>query len=334
MVSSTMIQDLLNPEALPDETGKVSLVQTHISLVLVADRFAYKIKKAVNFGFLDFLTLEKRAFYCRQEVDLNRRLARDIYLGVLPVFFDGKRYSMRDKAGEVVEYAVRMRRIPSARLMISLYKKGALTVNHLARLAGVISHFHKNALRTPRIDLFGEPGAFKVNTDENFAQVRKYQGASIGKKEFNALERWTERFYESNRPLFHRRVEKGKIRDCHGDLHMEHVCFTRKLSIIDCIEFNDRFRYSDTVADIAFLLMDLEFHGGEFFSRRLWEDYQNLTEEIGTEDLLRFYKVYRAFVRGKVNSFQMDDPGIDPDAREEAMDRARKYFALALAYID
>jgi uncharacterized protein len=333
MIASTMIQNLLNPEALPDTTQKVSLSQTHISLVLVADRFVYKIKKPVNFGFLDFLTLEKRAYYCRREINLNRRLAQDIYIDALPVFFDGKRYSMREKRGKVVEYAVQMKRIPSARLMISLYEKGALTENHLRRLAKVLAEFHKNALRTPQIDRFGEPDAFKVNTDENFAQVRKYKGVSIGKKQFNTLERWTERFYKSNRHRFHDRVEKGKIRDCHGDLHMEHVCFTRRLSIIDCIEFNDRFRYSDTVADIAFVLMDLEYRGGEWFSRRLWQAYQRLTDEKDAEDLLCFYKVYRAIVRGKVNSFQIDDPGIGPEAKEAAVLRARKYFDLAFAYI-
>ena len=333
MAPPALIQDLSNPQALPDETKKVSLLQTHISFVFVADRFVYKIKKPVNFGFLNFLTLEKRAFYCRREIDLNRRLAGDIYIDVLPVFFDGRHYSMGRKKGEIVEYAVKMKRIPSARLMISLYDKGALTENHLARLAGVLAGFHKNALRTSSIDRFGEPDAFKVNTDENFAQVRKYRGLSIGKRQFNALERWTERFYKTNRRLFNQRVEKGKIRDCHGDLHMEHVCFTRKLAVIDCIEFNDRFRYSDTVADMAFLLMDLEFHGGEFFSRRLWQAYKSLSDEEGAEDLLRFYKVYRAFVRGKVNSFQIHDPEIGPEAKEAAVERAKKYFTLAGSYI-
>jgi uncharacterized protein len=333
MISSTMIQDLLDPAALPDETKRVSLVQTHISFVLVADRFAYKIKKPVNFGFLDFLTLEKRAFYCRQEVMLNRRLAGDVYVDVLPVFFDGKRHSIRNKAGEVVEYAVKMKRIPSASLMISHFNKGTLTAKHLSALARVLAAFHKNALRTPQIDRFGDPDAFKVNTDENFAQVRRFKGVSIGRKQFNALEKWTERFYKSKMQLFQERVKKGKIRDCHGDLHMEHICFTRRIAIIDCIEFNDRFRYSDTLADIAFLLMDLEYRDGESFSRKLWEEYRNLTEEEGTEDLLRFYKVYRAFVRGKVNSFQIDDPGIDSIDKEKAVSRAKKYFDLAWEYI-
>jgi aminoglycoside phosphotransferase family enzyme len=333
MAFREMIQDLLAPEALPDPTKEVTLVQTHISAVLVADRFAYKIKKAVDFGFLNFLTLARRSFYCRREVSLNRRLAKDIYVGVLPVYYDGKHYSMRKTRGRVVEYAVKMRKIRPESLMISLFERGVLTQNHLRRLAKALAHFHMNALRNPRIDRFGEPEAFKVNTDENFAQVRKYIGTTIGKRPFNALERWTEKFYNSQEALFRQRVEKGKIRDCHGDLHMEHVCFSRRLSVIDCIEFNDRFRYSDTLADMAFLLMDLEYRGGESFSKRLWKEYRIRTKEEGSEALLLFYKVYRAFVRGKVNSFQVDDPGIGSEAKASAVKRAKKYFDLAASYI-
>jgi aminoglycoside phosphotransferase family enzyme len=333
MAFGEMIRDLLNPEALPDPTSKVSLVQTHISAVLVADRFVYKVKKAVDFGFLNFLSLAKRSFYCRQEVRLNRRLAKDIYLGVLPVYYDGKHYSMRTRKGRVAEYAVKMRKIRPESLMISVFERGALTENHLRRLAKVLARFHKSALRSARIDRYGRPEAFKVNTDENFAQVKKYIGTTIDKNRFNALERWTENFYSSNGALFRERVDKGRIRDCHGDLHMEHVCFTRPLSVIDCIEFNDRFRYSDTLADTAFLLMDLEYHGGESFSGRLWEEYRTLAGEKGSEALLLFYKVYRSFVRGKVNSFQVDDPGIGGEAKAEAVERARKYFELAFSYI-
>ena len=306
----TMVQDLLKPEAFPDPTKRVRLVQTHISLVFVADEFVYKVKKPVNFGFLDFTTLEKRAFYCRQELDLNRRLAKDIYLSVLSIRFDGKKYSMRSRKGKIVEHAVRMKRISEKRLMKSLYERGALTENHLRRLARTLATFHVHALRTAKIDMFGEPDRFRINTDENFVQIHKYTGISIEKEQFGALQDWTDRFYRTRRELFDRRIQRGKIRDCHGDLHMEHVCFSRNLSIIDCIEFNERFRYSDTVADIAFLLMDLEFHGGKSFSALLWKHYRKFAEEEAGEPLLDFYKVYRAVVRGKVNSFQVDDPTI------------------------
>ena len=330
---SSLIEDLLDPDSMPDETESVTLVQTHISMVFVGDRFVYKIKKPVNFGFLDFLTLEKRAYYCEREVELNRRLAKDIYISVLPVTFDGKRHRMKGRAGKVVEYAVKMRRIPDERLMKSLFRKGKLKEGQLIKIAKVLARFHLNALRNAEIDGFGEPSRFKVNTDENFEQVKRYIGVTIKKKEFGEIKAWTNRFYRSRRSLFLERVKGGRIRDCHGDLHMDHVCLTRNLPIIDCIEFNDRFRYSDTLADIAFLLMDLEYHGGWNFSKILWDEYKSLTGEVETEELLTFYKIYRAFVRGKVNSFQVDDQTIGTENKEEAVGRAKRYFQLASAYI-
>ena len=329
---SSLIRDLSDPDSLPDPTKAISVLQTHISIVLVADAFVYKIKKAVDFGFLDFLTLEKRSYYCQQEVKLNRRLARDIYIDVIPIRFDGKRYSMRASQGEIAEYAVKMRRIPEEKLMKSLYEKGALTDDHLKKVAQTLAGFHSTALRNREIDHYGEPDRFRVNTDENFDQVRKYSGITIGQKEFDVLKGWTESFYKHNGKLFWGRIQAGKIRDCHGDLHMEHVCFTENLSIIDCIEFNDRFRYSDAVADIAFLLMDLEYHGGEALSKSLWNEYQKMTQDSEVESLLTFYKVYRAFVRGKVNSFRVDDATIGREEKEKAKERARKYFELAYAY--
>jgi len=329
----TMIEDLLKPESLPDPTKRVLLVQTHISLVFVADEFVYKVKKPVNFGFLDFTTFEKRAFYCRQELDLNRRLAKDIYLSVLPIRFDGKKYSMRSRKGEIVEHAVKMKRISEQRLMKSLYERGALTENHLRRLARTLATFHVRALRTAEIDVFGEADRFRINTDENFAQIHKYIGISLEKEQFRALQDWTDRFYRTRRELFDRRIQQGKIRDCHGDLHMEHVCFSRSLSIIDCIEFNERFRYSDTVADIAFLLMDLEYLGGKKYSASLWKHYRKFAGEQAVEPLLDFYKVYRAVVRGKVNSFQVDDPTISSGDKDKAVQRAKKYFSLACSYL-
>jgi uncharacterized protein len=328
----SMIQDLLKPEALPDPTRQIHLVQTHISLVFVADEFVYKVKKPVNFGFLDFTSFEKRAFFCRQELALNRRLAKGIYLDVLPIRFDGKKYSMRSRKGRIVEHALKMKRISEQRLMKSLYERGALTESHLRRLARTLARFHLHALRSPEIDAFGEPERFRINTDENFSQIHKYIGRSIEKKQFRVLQDWTDRFYGTRRELFDKRIEQGKIRDCHGDLHMEHVCFSRNLSIIDCIEFNDRFRYSDTVADIAFLLMDLEYHGGKKDSAALWNHYRRFAGEEAVEPLLDFYKVYRAVVRGKVNSFQVDDPTISSEDKKAAVQRAKKYFTLACSY--
>ncbi len=329
---TSMIEALSDPAALPDTTEKVSVVQTHISIVFVADAFVYKIKKPVNFGFLDFSTLEKRRYYCYQELKLNRRLSKGIYLDVLPVTFDGGRFYLGGGPGETVEYAVKMKRIPEDKLMKTIFVKGGLTRSHLRRTAEVLARFHLNALRTHEIESYGKPERFRVNTDENFEQVERYCDISIPRDRFVAIRRWTDQFYREMGALFRERISQGKIRDCHGDLHMEHVCFTEQLSIIDCIEFNDRFRYGDTVADIAFLLMDLEYHGGYDHAKVLWEAYEEMAGEKELDPLLTFYKVYRAFVRGKVNSFQMDDEGISVAERDQALERARKYFQLAYAY--
>ena len=329
----SIIEDLRNPDSLPDKTEKVSVVQTHISIVFLADKFVYKVKKPVNFGFLDFSTHERRKYYCHQELGLNRRLSKDIYIDVLPVFFDGKKYTMHGGNGKPVDYAVKMRRVPDEKLMKSLFVKGKLTNNYLKRIAEVLARFHLTALRDTEIDKFGEPEMFKVNTDENFEQVEKYIGVSIDDDSFNMLKKWTQDFYKENEGLFLQRIKAGRIRDCHGDLHMEHICLTEPVSIIDCIEFNDRFRYSDTVADIAFLLMDLEYHSGRDESITLWNYYKELAGETEVDNLLVFYKIYRAFVRGKVNSFQMDDEAIVPEKKSEAVQTARQYFNLACSYV-
>ncbi len=261
----SMIDDLLDPVLLPDKTESVSIVQTHISFVIVADEFIYKIKKPVNLGFLDFLTLKKRRYYCHREIILNRRLSKDTYLGVLPIVYDGKIHSMGIGEGRIVEYAVRMKRLPDEMLMKSVFLQGELKTGHLRKIARVLARFHISARNSTDIDKFGESGMFRVNTDENFAQTEKYIGRTIQRKTFDALKKWTADFYNSYGELFWRRIKAKKIRDCHGDLHMEHICLTEDLPIFDCIEFNKRFRYTDTVCDIAFLVMDLEYHGGNSY---------------------------------------------------------------------
>ena len=329
-----MIDNFLNPKFLPDKTEMVSVIQTHISIVFLADEFVYKIKKPVNFGFLDFSTITKRRYYCHQEIILNRRLSKDIYIDVLPITYDGKNYIMGIGEGEIVDYAVKMKRLPDKMLMKSLFFQRELNDEHLKKIAKVLARFHQKARNSSNIDKFGEPEMFKVNTDENFAQIQKYIGTTIQQRDFDTLKQWTEDFYDSNRALFMSRIKDKKIRDCHGDLHMEHICLTENLSIFDCIEFNNRFRYTDTLADIAFLLMDLEYYGGNTFSKKLWDLYKETAQEHNVNSLLAFYKIYRAIVRGKVNSFQLDDASIGMEKKEEAIKTSRRYFKLARSYIE
>ncbi|MFO7783128.1 MAG: phosphotransferase [Thermodesulfobacteriota bacterium] len=330
----SLIDDLQEPAALPDPTTRVSLVQTHISLVFVADLFVYKVKKPVDFGFLDFSTLEKRKHYCAEEVRLNQRLSKGVYLGVVPVTLEEGRHRLGGDGGPPVEFAVRMRRIPDDRLMRTLYEKGGLRDDHLDSVAALLAGFHCEAERSERIDEFGKLESFKVNTDENFAQTEAFIGTTVQRDDFDRIRDWTRQFYQEEGGLFDKRIQKGRVRDCHGDLHMEHICFLDPVAAIDCIEFNERFRYSDTLADIAFLLMDLEFRGGAEIAGRLWAKYSERADESGMERLLAFYKVYRAYVRGKVISFQLNDPQIQARAKQEAAETAGAYFRLARHYVE
>jgi hypothetical protein len=327
-----MIMDLLDVEAYPEPTSKVELIQTHISFVFLTDRFVYKIKKPVNFGFLDFTTLEKRKYYCEQELMLNRRLSPDVYLDVLPLYEINGKLRLWGK-GEIRDYAVKMRRLPMEKLMRRLLQEGKLKREMIDRVAKKIASFHSIAESSPEIEKYGEISAIKYNTDENFKQTERYIGKTISQSQYNAIRHYTNNFYEEKGDLIIGRIRDGKIKDCHGDLHMEHICITDDIIIFDCIEFNKRFRYSDTAADIAFLAMDLDYHGREDLSKKLMHYYARHSKDEGVMDVLPFYKVYRAYVRGKVISFKLDDPAITKEEREKAIVAAKNYFNLAYSYV-
>lgn len=330
-MAKELVRELLQANIYPEPTNKVELVQTHISFIFLCDEFVYKVKKPVNFGFLDFTTLEKRKYYCNQEIKLNRRLSPDTYLGVVSITDEGENLAI-DGKGPVVEYAVKMSRIPLEKLMLTLLKKGELTEKMVGTVARKLAAFHESAENSPEIDRFGTVEIVKKNTDENFEQTEKYIGMSISREQFEVIKEYTDSFYENNGGLFEKRIADKRIKDCHGDLHMEHICLAEPIIIFDCIEFNERFRYSDVTADIAFLAMDLDYHGQEELSNVLIEAYvkQSGDQELGR--LLDFYKTYRAYVRGKVISFRLDDPNISQEDKEKAFPLAVRYFELAEGY--
>ena len=323
------------PSAYPERPTRIELVQTHISSVFIGDKYVYKIKKPVNFGFLDFSTLEKRLYYCKQEVELNNRFSEGVYLGVYPVNFNGKRHLI-DGDGKIVDYAVKMKRLKDEDLMKNRFKKDDFNTKDVKKIAKAIANFHKNSKQSYKISQYGKIESIKVNTDENFEQTEKFIGSSITKGQFIKLRSWTNEFYKKNKDIFLQRVKKGKIRDCHGDLHMEHVCLSDPIIIFDCIEFNERFRYIDTLSDISFLIMDLDYNEGEYLSNVLLESYLKYSDEDDDEivlPLIRFYKVYRAYVRGKVNSLMLNDGKITDYKKNEAKKNAKEYFNLAFSYI-
>jgi aminoglycoside phosphotransferase family enzyme len=330
-----MIEDLMKSTAYSEKPKKIKFVQTHISNVFIGEEFVYKIKKPVNFGFLDFSTLEKRHYYCKQEVELNSRFSTGIYLGVFPVTFTGEAHIINGN-GKIVDYAVKMKRLSDDDLMKTRFKKGEIKTEDIKRIGKAIANFHMKSKSSDKIVKFGKINAIKLNTDENFQQTTQYIEKTISKEKFNELKTWTNDFYEKNQDIFSHRLIEGKIKDCHGDLHMEHVCLTDPIIIFDCIEFNERFRYIDTLSDLAFLLMDLEYNSGKDFAQQLFKSYISNSDELDTKpvhDLVAFYKVYRAYVRGKVNSLISSDKNVPEDKKNEAKKTATKYFDLSYSYI-
>ncbi len=327
----SFIAALLSPAAYPEPIGKVELIQTDISLVFLTDRYAYKVKKPVRFDYLDFSTLEKRRYYCEREVWLNRRLCPEIYLGVAAITKDNDGLHIGGR-GEAVEYAVKMLRLPQERMMDVMLQKDQVTPDTVGRIARKLASFHRHAERSPEIDAFGNIETIMQNTGENFAETRKFVGRTIPAKEYDKIRKYTAAFIKDNAPLFEERIRGGCIRDGHGDLHARNICITDGICIYDCIEFNDRFRYGDVASEAAFLAMDLDRYGRADLSRAFIRAYVDASGEKIPAGLLDFYKCYRACVRGKVESFELDDPLIDTGEKERVTGLARGYFDLAASY--
>jgi aminoglycoside phosphotransferase family enzyme len=327
-----MVQVLLDPKTYPEAPGSVQLMQTQMSFVFIAGDYVYKVKKPVNLGYLDYTTLEKRHFFCQREVDLNRRLCPDAYLGVVPIVKAGVKISLGGQ-GKVIEYAVKMRFLPQDRMMNVLLASNQVSVEMVTRVAQRLVEFHQKTETSAAIRAFGDIETIRVNTEENFDQTEKSIGRTISQERYDRIKNYTRRFIEDNVPLFRQRVAGGRIRDCHGDLHAAHICFTDGLCIYDCIEFNDRFRYCDVASEIAFLAMDLDHYGRADLSSSFVKAYVDFGQDKELQKLLNFYKCYRAYVRGKVESFKLDDPYISAEEKTKTMAIARSYFELAESYI-
>ncbi len=322
---------LLEPSIYPDNPKEIKFLETHISLLFFTGNFVYKIKKPVNFGFLDFTTLEKRRYFCEQEVYLNRRLSPDIYLGIIHITFDGRNVSIGG-SDETIEYAVKMKQIPEEFLMDQLLKKGKVTKEMIEAISERLVDFYSMAETDEKIKGFARPERIKQDTDENFDQTEKYIGITISKVVYEEVKKRTNDFLKEKEDIFYLRIKDDRIRDCHGDLRLEHIFWGDRISIFDCIEFNERFRYMDVASDIAFLAMDLDYNEREDLNLPLIDTYVKLSGDKGLIRVLDFYKCYRAYVRGKVESFRLDDPNIQEEEKTEAYKRARRYFDLAHLY--
>lgn len=334
-LDSGLLEFLGRRESYPHHPNTVKHIQTHISHVFMVPPLVYKIKKPVDFEFLDYSSLEKRRRLCHREVELNRRLCEGVYLGVVAIVKEEGHYRFTDenKTKSVVEYAVRMRELSEEHFLHHYIDEGTLSSDHLDRVAKKLTDFYMNQEIDENIAKWGRIENIRVNTDENFRQTKEFIDQTIEQHTFDAIQTFTNQYYEKHDTLFAQRIEDGRIVDGHGDLHLEHIHITPdQVRIYDCIEFNDRFRYGDLAADLAYLAMDLDFNDcwqqGRYFIDRM-------SRELDDSDLLQiidFYKCYRAYVKGKVKSLQSAEEEVEPEERAQAADLAGRYFNLSLRY--
>ena len=325
------IQHLLNSESYPHPAEDVQLVQTHISYVLLAGDFVYKFKKPVDFGFLNFTTLDKRQHFSAQELVLNQRLCPSIYLEQVTVNDDGSKLALNG-SGEPVEYGIKMKRMPEEMMMGNVIKRGELTTEMLDAIVAQLVPFYEQADGSGEIKDFGTAKSVSVNVLENFEQTESFIGCeALSQAQFDAISTYARDFL-SRDEMFNQRMDAGKVRDCHGDLYSANICLADQVYIFDCIEFNERFRYCDVASDAAFLAMDLDFHNLKSMSEHFID---RLTAASGDETLrpmLNFYKCYRAYVRGKIGLFTAHDPQVDEATKKSCLEQAAKYFILAEQY--
>jgi aminoglycoside phosphotransferase family enzyme/predicted kinase len=291
---------MADPAFYPHAASRVERRDTHISAVFLTGEWVYKLKKPVNFGFLDFTTLEARRTYCRREVILNQRLSREVYEGVVAIRRDEQGKLSLVGPGEPVEYAVKMKQLPDdARLKI-LLKREEIGPREMKALGVRLAEFYERSARSSEIDHFGDPEVIEFNMEENFTQVEPFVGDLVEREEWEFIRQVSRTFFRNWKDLFRRRIEGGRIRDGHGDLRADHIYFFDSIQIIDCIEFNDRFRYGDVICDLAYLHMDLEHLDRPDLSLAALAAYVHRGEDPALYSLLDFYSAYRAVVKLKV----------------------------------
>jgi aminoglycoside phosphotransferase family enzyme len=334
-----LLEALSRPEAYPYPVDAVTVCQTHISAVFLAGPYVYKVKKPVDLGFLNFSTPALRRHFCEEEVRLNRRLAPSVYLGVVPVTRAGETLQV-EGPGEVVEWAVKMRRLPDEAALARRLEQGQCEPELIQELARRVARFHRDAASGERIAACGRFEVVAANARENFEQARPQVGVTVSPAVFDRLQRLTDETLARLRPLIEARARRGVPRDTHGDLHLEHVYVfpdqppPDDLLLIDCIEFNERFRFADPVADMAFLVMDLKFHGRRDLADVFADSYFKAAGDEEGRALLPFYTAYRAAVRGKVEGMELREAEVPETERRDALDRARAHWLLALGELE
>ena len=331
MDQARLVAALANPARFGPACTSVTVLETHISYVLLTDKHAYKLKKAVDLGFLDFTTLASRRFFCEQELRLNRRLAPELYLDVVAItgtidepVIDGK--------GPVLEYAVKMREFPQDALASRVLDRNELGVADIDMLAAKVAAFHATSEKAAADSTFGAPETILRAALANCKSLLAGAASPAERRTIEALHTWTEREHAARNAAFRGRREGGFVRECHGDLHLGNIAvIDGEVTIFDCIEFNEQMRWIDVMSEVAFTAMDLQDRGHAELAHRFVNAYLELTGDYAGLSVLRFYLVYRALVRAKIallRAIQLP-PG---EARAPLYAERDGYLRLAEAY--
>lgn len=330
-MSQALIAALQNPALFPHPVEQFQVIETHISWVLLTGPFAYKIKKPVNFGFLDFSSLADRAHFCAEELRLNQRLTEDLYLQVLPITGSSDAPQLNGQ-GPVIEYALQMRQFPQSQLLDAVQARGELSAEHIDALAEQIASFHQQTPRVAAEHPLCNASAIAAPMRQNFEQIRPMLSDAADLLQLDALEAWTESNFVRLEPLLNQRAANGSVRECHGDIHLGNATLLKgRVVLFDCIEFNEPFRLIDIALDAAFLAMDLEDRNLKPLSRRFISAWLEHTGDYAALDLINFYKAYRALVRAKVSLFRLGQEQ-DPEQCQLILAQYRRYANLAESY--
>ena len=332
-----LVHQMLQAEFYPHPvTQPIQVIQTHVSWVVLTGDYVYKLKKSVNFGFLDYSTLDRRLHFCQEELRLNQRGASKLYLQVVPITWGGGKYHLGGK-GEIVEYGVKMRQFPQDALFSQLLSQGKLNQLHLQELGRVLAEYHTKCLTNDYISGFGQVGLVRSAIEENYIQtlkyIEKYSGGPQTQSRFEETKAYTDKFCQQYSELFASRIAQQRIRECHGDLHLANIAlWNEEIILFDCIEFNETFRFVDVMYDVAFTVMDLETKGREDLANTFLNTYVEETGDWEGLQILPLYLTRQAYVRAKVNSFLLDDKAIGLEARAIAAQTAEKYYQQAWKY--
>ncbi|MDX1757618.1 MAG: AAA family ATPase [Marinobacter sp.] len=332
--NDNLIQALQNPALYDHPVTDFQVLETHISWVILTGDYAYKIKKPMDFGFLNFSTLERRRHFCEEELRLNRRLAEQLYLEVLPITGSPEEPCLGGQ-GEAFEYAIRMRQFQQHDLFDARQERGALEPSLLTSLAQNVAEFHDTLPSVPAGKPLGTPEAVFAAMQENFDQIRPLLSDPALLTQLDNLEDWTRTTFERHQEQIRQRHQDGFVRECHGDLHLANITvFNDQVTVFDGIEFNEPFRWIDVINDLAFLLMDLESRREHGLANLVLNSYLEYRGDFQALALLPLYKTYRALVRAKIALFTLGNPSLSDTEKDGLMQRYRDYADLAESYGD